>query len=339
MSDLQRAWSKLSAESSIWAMSPAQMTLLATRVAQGAEYQAAESLVAERRRFGTIVPQGVALVPIIGPIFRRGGGLTEAFGFTSYDQIQDRIWRAVHSTSVEQIMLLVDSPGGNAQGCEETASAIAAAASRKPVVAFVDGLMCSAALWLGAQAKVVVATPSSEIGSLGVYALHLNFEEQLRKEGISARFIVSNVSPRKVDGNELEKPSLEFLAKAQKDVDVIADRFVSSVARARRVTPAMAAIKFGRGETMYSDAAKAAGLIDYVGDIEHAMRLAILPASHRAAQLAEARERLAVSRRAELAASDTNSESERDRRRRLLAKYKAEAEAYEQREQRRLERP
>jgi ClpP class serine protease len=75
--------------------------------------------------------------------------------------------------SIGAIVIQIDSPGGNVAGTPEVARKIYEARGKgKAIIAQADSLMASAAYYIGAAADEIVATPSSEVGSIGVYAVH-----------------------------------------------------------------------------------------------------------------------------------------------------------------------
>src|SRR4051812_49200179 len=55
--------------------------------------------------------------------------------------------QANDNPSISAIILQIDSPGGAVDGTQQFADAIKN--SKKPVVAYINGTMCSAAMWLG----------------------------------------------------------------------------------------------------------------------------------------------------------------------------------------------
>ncbi len=76
--------------------------------------------------------------------------------------------RPVQRDDIKAVFLDIDSPGGTVAGTPELAAAVASLNERKPVYAFSSGLMCSAAYWIASQARAIYATPSAQVGSIGV---------------------------------------------------------------------------------------------------------------------------------------------------------------------------
>jgi ClpP class serine protease len=275
---LARAYNLLRAESSVWAMAPDRFDSLAAQIARGPDHTddfwfaetPRRQLSAGRTR--PAAPANTAIIPIVGPLIRRGGFLTEMFGLSSYDSIIAQTRQAVSDQAVDRILCYVDSPGGSAAGPDSVSQELAAAAKVKPTTAMVDGLACSAALWCIAGIPIT-ATAESEIGSIGVFATHVSLQRALDAQGVDVRLIVSDASPRKVDGNPYEQLSEAAASKIQADVNKVADRFVAAVARGRGVTPTVVKSRFGQGASMFADRAVSVGLIDRVGTMTDALRV------------------------------------------------------------------
>jgi capsid assembly protease len=277
----EHAWDLLRAESSVWLMSPDRLSALAARIA--AHPQAAVS----RRQASPTAPSNTALVPVFGALTKRPSFFSDLLGTSTYSGIRSALAQAMADPAVDRILLLVDSGGGVASGCLECSSDIVGAARRKNVVAWIDGGCCSAAYWLASGANQIIATPSSEIGSIGVWQLHIDVSRALEQAGVVPTFIVSEQSPRKIDANPYQPMSPEAKARLQFGVNKIADQFIGAVARGRGVTPTTVSKRFGQGASFFSDEARAAGMIDGIGGLNTA--LTSTPASRRAARLAELR--------------------------------------------------
>lgn len=248
------AFSMLAAESRVWAMAPDRLASLAAEMAATIRPAAARSEPPTSRE--------TAVVPIMGPLVRRGSFFSEFFGFGSYAAISARLTAAANDRQVERIILLVDSPGGAALGCEELGDEIARSAKVKPVIAVADVLAASAAYWLASQAGKFFGTPSAEVGSIGVFLLHIDVSKALADAGIKPTFIVADVSPHKVDGNQFEP-----LAKTAKDyeqtqVDQIGARFIRAVVRGRKAKVGTVLDKFGQGRVLLAPDAARVGMID-----------------------------------------------------------------------------
>ena len=122
-----------------------------------------------RRLAGTsraFLVDGVAILPITGPIFPRANMMTEYSGATSINTLTDDYRKALDSSDVGAILLLVDSPGGAVSGINAFADIVAAGAKKKYTTAFVAGAAASAAYWIASAASAMRCASASR--ALGV---------------------------------------------------------------------------------------------------------------------------------------------------------------------------
>ena len=139
-----------------WAIEPDMLDTIraiALREGEGVEArQAREGRPLTNARTVTM-RDGVAVVPITGPIFRYANLFTQISGATSLDVLAKDFASALGNPEVRAIVLEINSPGGQATGISEFAAQVRAAA--KPVVAYVDGMAASAAYWIAAAAPQI----------------------------------------------------------------------------------------------------------------------------------------------------------------------------------------
>src|SRR5690625_78334 len=67
------------------------------------------------------IRDGVATIPVVGPIFRRASLFTRVSGATSIEQLALDFQEALTDPQVRAILLNVDSPGGEVNGVSEFA--------------------------------------------------------------------------------------------------------------------------------------------------------------------------------------------------------------------------
>lgn len=207
---------------------------------------------------------GVAVIPISGPIFRHANLFTEISGATSTDELARDIQTALDNPYVRGIVLEIDSPGGEATGINELAAMIRAARGSKRIVAYGGGTVASAAYWIASAAGEVVIDNTALLGSIGVVMSYLDTSQRDSKADVRRIEIVSSQSPdKRVD------PATEAgRAKVQIVVDALADVFVSAVAANRGVTPDTVLADFGQGGVLVGAAAVSAGMADRIGSLE-----------------------------------------------------------------------
>jgi ClpP class serine protease len=110
----------------------------------------------------------IAVLPLYGILVHRARTPSDlAFG-TPLDAWAAAFTAAVDDPNIDGILIDIDSPGGRTAGVTETATVVRRARRSKPIVAIANTLAASAAYWIGAQADEIVASPSAEVGSIGV---------------------------------------------------------------------------------------------------------------------------------------------------------------------------
>jgi signal peptide peptidase SppA len=212
----------------------------------------------ERKPF--IYSDGLAIIPIHGALLNRFGG---SWGFvTGYQAIRRQKNAALEDDDVKVIVYDVDTPGGETAGCLELADEIRASRGIKPSISVVDSLSASAGYALASAATRMVATPSSKIGSIGVYIMHVDFTGQLDQAGIQISYIEAPKGGMKTAGSayrRLDKKTEQYL---QAFVDASYDEFVALIVENRGMDDA--AIRETEARVFRSDEALALGLIDEV---------------------------------------------------------------------------
>src|SRR5690606_27205285 len=85
------------------------------------------------------VRNGVAIIPVVGPIMRYANLFTRISGATSTQELATDFQTALDDPKVKAIVFNVDSPGGEANGINELSDMIHAARGKKPIKAYGGG--------------------------------------------------------------------------------------------------------------------------------------------------------------------------------------------------------
>lgn len=180
----------------------------------------------------------VAVVPVNGTLLHRSAGaIAAASGLTSYNDIAAGFQAAIEDGQTTAVLLHCDSPGGEIAGLFNLADKIAAARGVKPLTALVDERCCSAAFLLASACdKIVLASPTAEVGSVGVVALHVDQSAKNEKDGLAFSYI--HAGARKVDGNPHAPLSAEARAALQAKIDGAMNEFVKRAASWRGMSEA-----------------------------------------------------------------------------------------------------
>ncbi|TIS37512.1 S49 family peptidase [Mesorhizobium sp.] len=209
----------------------------------------------------------VAILDVAGPLFKKANLFVAFSGATSYEILRRDLQAALDDRAVDAIMINVDSPGGEANGCDELAAAIYAARGKKPITAFVSGMACSGGYWIASAADRVIVSDLAVLGSIGVVLGITDRKKADERNGINRIEFVSSQSPGKRPDVETD----EGKARVQKMVDDLATVFVSAVAKHRKVDAGTVVKKFGGGGVEIGANAVALGMADEVGQFEAAL--------------------------------------------------------------------
>lgn len=239
--------------------------------------------------------QGVAVLPLVGTIVPRGNMFSESSGAVSVQRFTNAFRQAMADPDVGHIIIDVDSPGGQVGGVAELADEIYQARGVKPVTAVANHLMASAAYWIGAAAEELVMTPSAQVGSIGVFAIHEDYSQALEKEGISVSLISAGAF--KTEGNPYQPLDDEARLAMQKTVDDYYDMFVASVAHSRGVGADSVRNGFGQGRVLTADDAVNEFMVDRVATLDEVVSDSLVNLSNPARALASAEADLEFRRR------------------------------------------
>lgn len=213
------------------------------------------------------VSDGVAVISIKGPLNNEAGFWNELFGMTGYPEIRDALISAAQDASVEHILLDVDSGGGAVSGVEDTAKLIRTVNGIKPVTAYCDGTMCSAAYWLASAAGSIYSGKTAVVGSIGILSTHMERSEQLKMNGIGATIV--RAGKYKALANSVEKLTADGKQQIQQVVDAAYSVFLESVASMRGKSVAYVDENMAQGREFVGQGAVDVGLTDGITSFDN----------------------------------------------------------------------
>ncbi|UGX97391.1 S49 family peptidase [Bradyrhizobium barranii subsp. barranii] len=209
----------------------------------------------------------VAVIDVAGPLFKRANLMTTFCGATAYETVRRDLQAAMDNASIRSILLNIHSPGGEAAGVAELATAINEVRGKKPIVSYAGDQAASAAFWLGTASDEFIIGPAAALGSMGVVAGYRDTSAQDAARGIKTIEFVSSQSPyKRVDINTQEGRD-----RVQARVDAMAAVFVETVAKYRGVSVEHALEHFGQGDVLIGKAAVDAGMADGVATFEQVL--------------------------------------------------------------------
>lgn len=214
---------------------------------------------------GYQIENGVAIMPLEGVISKRMNLFTNFSGGTSTQLFERDFKKALADPSVQSILLLVDSPGGSVDGVQELSNLIFESREKKNIIAYTDGMMASAAYWISSAAeKIFISGDTTQVGSIGVVAAHVDISKAEEQMGVKTTEIVAGkykrIASRYAPLTEEGKTSI------QEAVNHIYSVFVNDVARNRGVSEEKA-LSMADGKVFMGKQALEPGLVDGVSTL------------------------------------------------------------------------
>lgn len=256
-----RIWNRIAGEP--WAITETALhTILEIAARENESPQAVAARLGRnlQNTYSVTERDGVAIIPVTGPLFRYANLFTMISGASSYELISRDFTAALENPQIKGIILDIDSPGGEVNGVSELSNMVFAARGKKPVVAYASGDAASGAYWIASAADKIVVSETSALGSIGVVGMYQG------RSGKSAEAveIVSSQSPHK----RLDPTTDDGRSRLQTRIDSMADVFIETIARNRNVSAENVQNHYGGGDVMIGAKAVSAGLADRVGSLE-----------------------------------------------------------------------
>ncbi len=202
----------------------------------------------------------VAIVPVVGEI-------------RDASRVVDDIEHFVDDPTAAAIVLRVDTPGGAVGASQEMYAAVQRARSEsdKPIVVSMGDVAASGGYYLACAADSVFANPGTLTGSIGVIMEIPDVSGAMGKVGVRMQVIKSG--QLKDIGSPYRTMTPEERAALQSVIDDTYEQFVDAVAEGRGLSREKV-LALATGNVMTGRQAKAAGLVDQLGDLEDAVRAA-----------------------------------------------------------------
>lgn len=172
---------------------------------------------------------------------------------------------------VKAVVLRVNSPGGSAFASEQIWHAVNELRAKKPVVASMGDYAASGGYYIACAADSIVAQPATLTGSIGIFGMIPNAKGLADKLGLTSDVVKTN---RHSDVGGLMRPlDGEEKSLMQMMINQGYATFVSRCAEGRRMSEADIE-KVAGGRVWTGEAAVESGLVDTLGGIGDALRIA-----------------------------------------------------------------
>ncbi len=212
----------------------------------------------------------VARIPLTGIVTTTDAGLTRFLEYgmiSSADDFVASVQWAEEDPTIEAILVEVDSPGGTPVAADEMLAALLKA--EKPVVAVVREVGASAAYWVAAGADHIVASPVSDVGSIGVTMSYLEVASSSEIEG--SRWVDLSSGGYKDAGHPERPLRLEEEEYFKSQVESVHTYMVDRIAQARPVLSREEVAALADGRAYVGTEALRLKLIDALGGFDEAL--------------------------------------------------------------------
>ncbi len=207
---------------------------------------------------GVPLGENIALMRVEGPILDSKNAIEE-------------IKEYVKDPSVKAIVMRVDSPGGVVPPCQEIYEEIKKAVSKKKVVVSMGSAAASGGYYISAPASRIIANPGTLTGSIGVIMEIPNIEGLMNKVGVKTEVIKSG--SHKDIASVFRTMGKDERAILQGVIDDVHKQFVEVIVEGRKMSPEDVR-KIADGRVFTGRQALAIGLVDELGNLEDAIRVA-----------------------------------------------------------------
>lgn len=202
----------------------------------------------------------VAIVRVEGPILDSHGTVEELRTFAE-------------DPTVRAIVMRIDSPGGGVAPSQEIYNAVRRVRkeNNKTVVASMGTVAASGGYYIAVATDRILANPGTLTGSIGVIMQMANFQELLEKVGV--KNIVVKTGKFKDIGSPFRPMQEEDRRLLQSVMDDVHRQFIDAVADGRSLDSAEVE-QLADGRVFTGKQAKSILLVDDIGDLQDAIRLA-----------------------------------------------------------------
>ena len=204
----------------------------------------------------------IVVISLNGSIQETQGGFLS--GGISPRLVRNQLQRAAVDSSIEGVVLRVESPGGSIAASQEIAAMVRD--FKKPIVVSMADMAASGGYYISAPAQGIVAQPGTMTGSIGVISTLMNMDGLYEMLGIEVETFKSGEHKDMFSRNLTEAERLIM----QEISDEAYNQFVADVAEGRGMSIAEVR-ELATGQIYLGSQALELGLVDRLGGIDEAI--------------------------------------------------------------------
>ena len=179
--------------------------------------------------------------------------------------------RFAQDPRIKAIVLRVNSPGGAVGPSQEILREVEKIRQKKKVVASLGTLAASGGYYIACGADLIMASPGTATGSIGVIMQFTNVEQLTKKLGLD--FFSLKAGRYKDVGSPFRPMTKDEAAYIQHLLDNVYQQFVRDVAKNRKL-PSEKVKALAEGKIYTGEEAKQLGLVDEFGNLPDAVERA-----------------------------------------------------------------
>jgi len=185
---------------------------------------------------------------------------------TEFSQIRKALDRALANETISEIILYIDSGGGEVGGTKELSDYLYRSDMSKPIDAFINDMGASGAYWLASSCRSITINDNGQAGSIGVYTVREDSSKAYEDAGIKVHVIKNgDFKGSFTDGTEITEQQIK---NTQEIIDGLALSFHESVQRGRPLSLEQVQ-ELGTGQVWLASQALSLGLVDAVNSWEN----------------------------------------------------------------------
>ncbi len=201
------------------------------------------------------------------------GNITSGSGSNGIQDkyLVNQIEKLKNDKDIKAVVFRVNSGGGSAYASEQIWKAITELKEEKPVVVSMGDLAASGGYYISCNADRIVASPTTITGSIGIFGMFPNVSGTMKKLGVSTDVVKTNQFSdfgnisRAFDENETQM--------LQSYINNGYDLFLTRCAEGRGMNKDSLAL-YAEGRVWTGNQAKELGLVDELGGVEDAIKIA-----------------------------------------------------------------
>jgi protease-4 len=203
---------------------------------------------------------------------KEGVGVVEVKGLiTESRPTLEKLHHFQEDQQIKAIVLRVNSPGGAVSPSQEIMREVEKVRQHKKVVASLGTLAASGGYYVACSSDLIMASPGTATGSIGVILKLANVQELVKKLGVEIYSLKAGAL--KDLGNPFRPLTDKDRTVLQQLLDNLHQQFIKDVARNRKI-PLEKMKELGDGRIFTGEEAKQLGLVDEMGNFEDAVQKA-----------------------------------------------------------------